>query len=314
MIQTNVNPSQYRGRIAPTPTGYLHLGHAATFLTAFQRAREAGGRIVYRDEDLDPHRCKAIYANAALEDLRWLGIACDEEPPPSPKPSPLRQSSRRETYIAAWRLLQNLGLIYPTLASRRQIARFAHPLHDSNEQDPEPIFPTRFRTPPAIVSTNSTPTPGFAWRFRIPKSRTVRFIDGRLGKQAFEAGSDFGDFIVWRPDGIPSYELAVVVDDLAMGVTEVVRGEDLLRSTARQILLYEALEATPPKWFHTPLLNDPTGRRLAKRDNARSIRSFREQGFTPEKLIREEIFLKPSGCAPKVVEFLDIVSRDRDCS
>jgi glutamyl-tRNA synthetase len=123
------------------------------------------------------------------------------------------------------------------------------------------------------------------WRFRVPDGETIRFIDARRGAQAFAAGTDFGDFVVWRRDNVPAYELAVVADDVAMGITEVVRGEDLLRSTARQLLVYRALGATPPAWCHLPLVRDAEGRRLAKRSNALAIRALRERGMTATEVL-----------------------------
>jgi glutamyl/glutaminyl-tRNA synthetase len=271
-IQENTRASlAYRGRIAPTPTGYLHLGHAATFWTAHERSVQAGGVTILRIEDLDPNRCKPHYADAAIEDLNWLGIRCQE--------GPFYQSRRRTRYLDAWQKLRRGGFIYPCLRSRKDVAQAALAPH--NEQS---IFPVQWRTP-AEKGTNRTEPHGFNWRFRVPDNEVIAFRDENFGDINLTALHDFGDFVVWNRDDIPAYELAVVVDDLAMGVTEVVRGADLLTSTARQILLYRALDADPPAFFHCPLVLDQNGRRLAKRSADLSLRALRARGYSPEEVI-----------------------------
>ncbi|MHB1072086.1 MAG: tRNA glutamyl-Q(34) synthetase GluQRS [Gemmatimonadaceae bacterium] len=261
----------YRGRIAPTPTGDLHLGHARTFHAAWHRAVDAGGSVVLRIEDLDPLRCRPEYTERAIEDLQWLGIRWSE--------GPVYQSRRRDVFEAAWRRLRDAGLVYPSEVSRRELRDAAHAPHE-DEEGAEPIFPPALRPPPGTGRGAPTPA-GVVWRFRVPDGAVIRFTDACRGPQAFTAGVDFGDFIVWRKDDVPAYELAVVADDIAMGITEVVRGEDLLRSTARQLLVYRALGAEPPAWCHLPLLRDAAGRRLAKRHDALSIRQLRAQGLRP---------------------------------
>lgn len=264
--------SGYRGRLAPTPTGYLHLGHAATFWTAFERAREARGTLVYRTENLDPRRCKPEFADAAMEDLRWLGISWDE--------GPVEQSKRREFYLAAWRRLKEAGFLYPCARSRKDVAEAALAPHEE-----ESIFPVEWRTSADEAENFSAPG-GVNWRFRVPEGEVLSFVDGALGEVVRTGQRDFGDFLVWNREDVPAYELAVVVDDIAMGITEVVRGEDLLTSTARQLLLYRALGAEPPRFFHCPLVRNAEGRRLAKRDAAMSLRALREAGWTPEEVLR----------------------------
>ncbi len=259
--------SGYRGRIAPTPTGLLHLGHAATFWTAFQRAREAGGTLVYRTENLDPRRCKPEFADAAMEDLRWLGLSWDE--------GPVEQSGRRTFYREAWRQLKEAGFLYPCTRSRKDVAEASLAPHEE-----EPVFPLEWRTPTTEAENFSVPG-GVNWRFRVPEGELLSFVDGAVGRVARTGQKDFGDFLVWNREDVPAYELAVVVDDLAMGITEVVRGEDLLTSTARQLLLYRALGAEPPRFYHCPLVRDADGRRLAKRDAALSLRALREAGWRP---------------------------------
>lgn len=267
----------YRGRIAPSPTGYLHLGHARTFWQAFQRAREHEGVLIFRNEDLDTQRCRPEFANAMLEDLLWYGIEWQEGPDAGGAFGPYAQSERREFYVDAWRKLLRGGWIYPCCCSRKELALAASAPHDDND---EPIYPGTCRERRLLASAPV----GTNWRFRVPDGECIEFADRRMGKQSFVAGRDFGDFLVWRRDDVPAYQLAVVVDDAAMQVTEVVRGEDLLRSTARQILLQRALGLQTPEYYHCPLINDESGVRLAKRHDALSLRTLRAQGHGPEML------------------------------
>ncbi len=264
-----------RGRIAPTPTGDMHIGHARTFVEAFRRAEAAGGSIVLRIEDLDPLRCRDEWTRRAIDDLAWLGVRWTE--------GPVYQSRRRSTYDEVWRALRDGGYIYPSAVSRREVRDAAHAPHEDDE-DAEPIFPPAFR-PPVGEGRDAERPAGVVWRFRVPDGEVVRFTDACHGEQTFTAGVDFGDFIVWRKDDVPAYELAVVADDIAMRITEVVRGEDLLRSTARQLLVYRALGATPPSWCHLPLVRDESGRRLAKRHESLSIRELRERGLSPAEVL-----------------------------
>ncbi len=272
----------YRGRIAPSPTGYLHLGHAATFWTAFERARERGGTLIFRNEDLDPQRCRAEFVRAMFEDLRWFGIVWQEGPDVGGPFAPYEQSARRELYLNAWRRLLDGGWIYPCDCSRKDLAQAITAPHDDND---EPLYPGTCRERRMIVET--LPDPKYLnanWRFHVPDGEPIEFIDRRMGWQSFVAGRDFGDFLVWRRDDVPAYQLAVVVDDAAMQITEVVRGADLLRSTARQILLQRALKLPTPEYFHCPLLTDEHGIRLAKRHDALSLRTLRERGLGPEQV------------------------------
>jgi glutamyl-tRNA synthetase len=235
---------------------------------------DAGGEIVLRMEDLDPLRCRAEYTQRAIEDLEWLGVKWSE--------GPVYQSERREIYEAAWRALRDAGVIYPSTVSRKELRDAAHAPHEDEES--EPVFPPELRPPPGTGSDAGSPA-GVVWRFRVPDGEVVRFEDARYGAQAFTAGVDFGDFVVWRKDDVPAYELAVVADDVAMGITEVVRGEDLLKSTARQLLVHHSLGAVPPAWCHLPLVRDAEGRRLAKRHQALSVRELRARGYTPEEVL-----------------------------
>jgi len=299
--------SNYRGRLAPSPTGYLHVGHARTFWTAWQRARDAGGALVMRMEDLDPDRSRAIYAEAALDDLRWLGIRWLEGPDRGGPFAPYIQSKRRSIYLAAWRTLLRGGFLFPCRCSRKDLESALSAPHESvtagargsgklEPLDDEPLYPGACRHFKGDIPQLPGPTmeeldaPGDVnWRFRVPDGEAVEFLDRNLGPQRFVAGRDFGDFVVWRRDGVPSYQLACVADDAAMGITEVVRGADLLKSTARQILLNRALGYQNPAWFHCRLLVDHNGRRLAKRHDALSLRALRQRGLTPMNILSADL-------------------------
>ncbi|MDQ3907212.1 MAG: tRNA glutamyl-Q(34) synthetase GluQRS [Acidobacteriota bacterium] len=278
--------SAYRGRIAPSPTGLLHLGHARTFLVAFERARDARGALVLRDEDLDPQRSRAEFAAAMIEDLRWIGIDWQEGPDVGGPFGPYEQSARRAFYEEAWRALVAAGHAYPCVCSRRDLAQSARAPHESPQPhaDDEPIYPGTCR-PRAHATIKVPDSPrGVNWRFRVPDGEAVSFDDLNLGPQRFVAGRDFGDFLVWRRDDVPSYQIACAVDDASMRITEVVRGADLLKSTARQILLQRALGHATPDYFHCELVRDERGERLAKRHDALALRHLRERGLTPAEV------------------------------
>ena len=272
-----------------------------TFAVAWRRAREAGGAVLLRIDDLDPQRSRAEFVSSAMEDLRWLGLAWDGEP--------WLQSGRGEAYRAAWAALVAAGCVYPCGCSRRELQEVATAPHEgagvllSEEQtdlpDVEPLYPgtCQPRWLPGEAegeqeraSWLEAGPEGRNWRFRINDGEPVEFADGGMGGQGFVAGREFGDFAVWRRDGVAAYQLATVVDDAAMGVTEVVRGADLLLSTARQMLLYRALFAGPnglraPAWWHCPLVVDGRGERLAKRSDGMSVRALRESGLSAEQVL-----------------------------
>jgi glutamyl-tRNA synthetase len=297
---------------------------------AWQRARNAGGKLVFRNEDLDYQRCKPEFVRAMYEDLRWLGLDWDEgfylDGVSHGSFGPYSQSERRSFYLDAWRKLRDSGLIYPCTCSRKDLERAlsaphedevqAGPLHgaplhgaESNRraqapspwpaswednsaqpgaaavqfQDDELPYPGTCREKIGTAKDYDSPA-GVSWRFKVPDGETISFDDGYFGRQEFIAGRDFADFLLWRRDDIPAYQLAVVVDDAAMQITEVVRGEDLLKSTARQLLLIRALEYSVPAYFHCPLLRDEKNVRLAKRHDALSLRTLREQGVKAEEL------------------------------
>jgi glutamyl/glutaminyl-tRNA synthetase len=258
-----------------------------------------------RMEDLDPDRSRAEYSAAALEDLRWLGIDWHEGPDVGGPYAPYVQSQRHDVYLAAFKKLRQGGFLYPCRCSRKDLAAALSAPHESAGavQDPlddEPVYPgtcrpsqsepLRTSTSHEIGAENAT---GMNWRFRVPDGETIHFNDLNLGPQRYVAGVDFGDFVVWRRDGVPSYQLACVADDAAMRITEVVRGADLLKSTARQILLNRALGFRDPAWYHCGLITDQNGVRLAKRHDALSIRTLRQRGLTPDEVIFSEL---PKAC------------------
>jgi glutamyl-tRNA synthetase len=275
-----VTSSSYRGRLAPSPTGFLHLGHARTFWIAQQRAQGHRGTLVLRNEDLDRSRCKPEFVSAIVEDLQWFGFQWQEGPDRGGPCAPYSQSERLALYRQAFEKLRAGGFIYPCTCSRQDVLRALQAPHAGED---EPIYPGTCRR--ATGQAKSIQTAGVNWRFQVPDGEAVSFIDGYFGSQQFVAGRDFGDFVVWRHDDFPSYQLAVVVDDAAMAITEVVRGEDLLKSTARQLLLYRALGLLQPKFYHCPLVTDHAGVRLAKRSDTLSLRKLRANGATPQKLI-----------------------------
>lgn len=295
----------YRGRLAPSPTGLLHVGHARTFWTAYQRARDAGGTLVMRMDDLDPERSRSEYADAAIEDLRWLGIRWQEGPGATGQDrpgngggyGPYLQSKRHSLYESAWRTLLRRGFLFPCRCTRKELASAASAPHEGAQANPddEPIYPGTCRHLSPETGQLPGPTasrfiPEIAnWRFRVPDGVAVEFYDQHLGPQRFVGGVDFGDFLVWRRDNVPSYQLACAVDDAAMAITEVVRGADLLKSTARQILLLRALGVAAPSWYHCTLVADHNGQRLAKRHDALSLRALRQRGITPMNIFSAEL-------------------------
>jgi len=254
----------------------MHLGHARTFWIAQQRARAANGKLMLRFDDMDRARCRPEFIDAFITDMSWLGLAWE---------TPLiAQLDRLDVYRNALAQLHAAGRIYPCHRSRKELAETVSAPHDDGEAD-EPVFPIDWRphpddTPPTLENHLDT-----NWRFRVPEGTTVSFPDGAAGPQWATAGEDFGDFLVWRRDRLPSYQLACAVDDGVMAITEVVRGADLIKSTFRQILLLKALQLPRPDYYHAPLMTDENGERFAKRSNALSLQTLREQGVTPAEII-----------------------------
>ncbi|RXK53307.1 tRNA glutamyl-Q(34) synthetase GluQRS [Oleiharenicola lentus] len=273
--------SSYIGRLAPSPTGLLHLGHARTFWIAQQRARAAEGRLFLRNDDLDRARCRPEFVTAMIEDLRWFGFAWEEPM--------ITQSERIPLFRAALARLHAGGFIYPCACSRKDVQQAIAAPHEGAFND-EPLYPGTCRPenlpPDSRLRSPAAPAPGdgFNWRFRVPDGETLTFQDGHGGEQRATAGHDFGDFLVWRKDDVPSYQLASVVDDADLGITEVVRGADLIKSTFRQLLLFRALGFAIPAFCHCPLVTDEFGVRLAKRHDALALRTLREHGRKPAEI------------------------------
>jgi glutamyl-tRNA synthetase len=258
-------------RLAPSPTGALHLGNARTFLINWALARRNGWRIVLRIDDLDGPRIKQGADRGAIEDLQWLGIDWDE--------GPYYQSADLSRYEQAIRTLTDEGLTYPCAATRRQIeAALSAPHGDEHELR----YPGLYRPPagPPIAEDEDT-----AIRVIVP-DEPIAFVDELLGPQAVNVQQQVGDFVISGKNGLPAYQLTVVVDDAAQGITDIVRGDDLLDSTARQHLLYRSLGLYPmPRYWHLPLVVGPDGRRLAKRHGDSRLSTYRQEGIPPEKII-----------------------------
>jgi glutamyl-tRNA synthetase len=272
-----------RGRFAPSPTGGLHVGNARTALLAWLHARAAGGRFVMRVEDLDVGRVRPGVMEAQLEELRWLGLDWDEGPDAGGPHAPYVQSARGEWYEAALRRLAERGLLYGCVCSRRDIAAAASAPHMGEEG---PRYPGTCRGRAVDAAAPSLLRLGvseLALRLGVEPGE-VCFGDLLMGRRCYDPAAETGDFVVRRKDGAAAYQLAVVVDDAAMGITHVVRGADLLSSTARQLLLYRALGLPPPAFLHVPLMLGGDGERLAKRHGAVSLAELRARGVRPERV------------------------------
>ncbi len=250
-------------------------------MMAAERSRRHSGTLILRNEDLDSQRCRAEFVSAMYEDLRWLGIVWTEGPDCGGPYAPYSQSERRTSYRTAWQRLRDAGYIYPCTCSRKDLAAAATA---PNDADDEPIYPGLCRSRTDAVAFHEPQ--GVNWRFRVPDGEAIAFTDLHLGPQAFVAGKNFGDFLVWRKDDVPAYQLAVTVDDALMEITEVVRGADLLKSTARQILLFRALGYSAPDYYHCELVRDANGLRMAKRHDSASIRHLRQIGQTPQQVLQ----------------------------
>jgi glutamyl-tRNA synthetase len=277
------------GRLAPSPTGVLHLGNARSFLLAWLSVRSAGGTLRMRVEDIDGPRVKPDAAAQAFEDIAWLGLDFDGEP--------LFQSKRLSIYADAVAHLMDEGLAYPCVCSRKEIEEAASAPHESWQD--AVVYPGTCRDRFASLDeAKATTGKDPAVRFCVDVD-SVPFEDGFLGGQE---GLIRGDFVIQKRDGGPAYQLAVVIDDADTGIGEVLRGDDLLVSTPRQLLLYEALGRTPPGFLHVPLVVGEDGRRLAKRHGDTSLRRFREAGVPTETVVGYLAWLcgfrsEPEACA-----------------
>ena len=265
------------GRFAPSPSGRLHLGNLACSLLAWLSAKSQGGSIVLRIEDLDAARCPRIYADQLEEDLRWLGLVWDEGGSDGGPHGPYYQSECAGIYTESYRKLEGMGLVYPCFCSRAQL----HAASAPHTSDGNVVYPGTCRnlTPAQVAEKSRTKAP--AWRIKVPDEE-IAFTDLCMGEHRAQLRTAWGGVYLRRADGVFAYQLAVVVDDARMGVTQVVRGSDLLSSTARQIYLYRLLGLTPPSFAHCPLLLDAQGRRLSKRDGDQSLEHLRGRYTAPE--------------------------------
>lgn len=273
------------GRFAPSPSGRIHLGNILCSLLAWLSARQKGGRVVLRMEDLDTARCPRSYARQMEADLRWLGLTWDEGPGADGGRGPYYQSERTALYEAALDTLEKMGLVYPCFCTRAEL----HAASAPHREDGQVVYGGTCRglTPSQIRERSRLRPP--ALRLRVPEEE-LAFLDGHMGVFRENLARDCGDFLLRRSDGMFAYQLAVVVDDAAMGVTEVVRGADLLDSTPRQLLLYRLLGLPAPAFFHIPLLLSADGRRLSKRDADAGLDALRRR-CAPEEILGSLAFL-----------------------
>jgi glutamyl-tRNA synthetase len=288
------------GRFAPSPSGRLHLGNLACSLLAWLSAKSRGGRIVLRIEDLDAERCPRRYADQLEADLAWLGLTWDEGGSAGGPNGPYYQSECAEIYTKSYNDLRDKNLVYPCFCSRAQL----HAASAPHTSDGNVIYPGTCRglSEAAVAEKEQKKAP--AWRIRVPDEE-IAFVDGCMGPHRENLLRECGDFYLRRADGVFAYQLAVVVDDARMGVTEVVRGADLLSSTARQLYLYRLLGLAAPRFAHCPLLLAPDGRRLSKRDGDQSLEHLQSR-YTAAEIIGKLAYvygLQPAP-APRTPESL----------
>lgn len=267
------------GRFAPSPSGRIHLGNILCCLLAWLSVRQKGGRVVLRIEDLDTARCPRRYADQMEEDLRWLGLGWDEGPTVGGPAGSYYQSERAALYQAALEKLEAKGLVYPCFCTRAEL----HAASAPHREDGQAVYAGTCRRLTAAQAAERTRVRAPALRLQVPEAEWG-FTDGHMGPYRENLARDCGDFLLRRSDGIFAYQLAVVVDDAAMGVTEVVRGADLLDSTPRQLYLYDLLGLEPPRFLHFPLLLAPDGRRLSKRDAVAGLDSLQGR-LTAEEVL-----------------------------
>lgn len=286
--------AQVVGRFAPTPSGYLHLGNLFCSLLAWLSAKSQGGRMVLRMEDLDVERCSPDFALQAQRDLSTLGLTWEEGPDKGGPHSPYDQGSRAGFYTVQLEKLQGLGLVYPCFCSRAEL----HAASAPHTSDGEVIYAGTCRdlSPQEVAQRRKVRSP--ALRLRVPQE-VLAFTDLHYGPQKQDLPTQCGDFILRRSDGVFAYQLAVVADDGDMGITQVVRGRDLLSSTPRQILLYRLLGYPVPEFAHTPLLLAPEGRRLSKRDGDMSLSGLLRRGYSPQDVVGLLAYL--AGLVPQPV-------------
>ena len=262
-----------RGRFAPSPSGRMHLGNLWSALLAWLSARSQGGEMVLRLEDLDPDRCTRAWCDQVMRDLEWLGLTWDNEP--------VYQSERTAVYAQAFHALEERGLIYPCYCTRAERLAASAP----HRSDGQTIYDGRCSRLTEAEREALSQTRRPAWRVKVGQE-SITFCDFLYGEYKEDLKNDCGDFILRRSDGVYAYQLAVVCDDGDMGITQVVRGRDLLDSTPRQLYLYGLLGLTPPEFYHVPLLLAPDGRRLSKREHDQERGELQSRYTAPELLGR----------------------------
>ena len=267
------------GRFAPSPSGRIHLGNILCALLVWLSARQKGGKVVLRIEDLDTARCPRRYARQMEDDLRWLGLTWDEGPGVGGPDEPYYQSERTALYQAALEKLEQKGLVYPCFCTRAELRAASAP----HREDGQVVYAGTCRNLTAAEAAEKAKHRPPALRLRVPEE-SWGFTDGHMGVYEENLARDCGDFLLRRSDGMFAYQLAVVVDDASMGVTEVVRGADLLDSTPRQLYLYSLLGLKAPVFYHFPLLLTADGRRLSKRDADAGLDVLRGSSPAPEIL------------------------------
>lgn len=268
------------GRFAPSPSGRIHLGNILCCLLAWLSARQKGGRVILRIEDLDIARCPRRYGEQMCRDIQWLGLDWDEGPVIGGPSGPYEQSRRTALYQAALRRLEAQGLVYPCFCTRAEL----HAASAPHREDGQVVYPGTCRGLTAEQAAERARRTGRAPALRLWVPEEITFTDGHMGEYREWLPADCGDFLLRRSDGIFAYQLAVVVDDAAMGVTEVVRGADLLASTPRQLLLYRLLGLEAPAFYHFPLLLGSDGQRLSKRNADAGLDTLGERYTAPEIL------------------------------
>ncbi|MCC8195177.1 MAG: tRNA glutamyl-Q(34) synthetase GluQRS [Deltaproteobacteria bacterium] len=279
-------PGRARGRLAPSPTGFLHLGNAWAFWMAWLDARSRGGECVLRFEDIDPARARPEYAEAVARDLAWLGLDWDYGPGAGngkENPDIFLQSRRAARYRDALNFLRARGLVYPCYCTRKELRDIAGAPHVDDAGAPYPG--TCRRLTDAEKKRLEAAGRSHSLRLLCPEKTPWRFTDALMGDREMTLEQCGGDFALRRSDGVFAYQLAVVVDDITMGVTTVVRGKDIQVSTPRQLYLYSLFGVTPPRYAHLPLVTDETGARLAKRHASLTLASLRDAGVWPETIL-----------------------------
>lgn len=305
--------SPHRSRLAPSPTGALHIGNVRTLLLAWLSARSAGGAVILRVEDIDRARCRPEHSERMLDDLRWLGLHPDEGPGVGGQYAPYEQSARYPAYRGALDRLIASGHAYACTCSRADLAQSASAPHGPDGL----VYPgtCRGRYASAAEARMASRRP-MAWRFNASTLPARPWNDAFRPDVPMPVAVD--DFVLWRSDDVPSYQLAVAVDDMAMAVSEVVRGDDLITSTPRQLALIDVLGGRAPEYMHVPLVLDVSGHRMAKRDGSLTVAALRSAGVTAPRLtgfLAHSLGLQPAP-APRTLDELmrtfrwDNVTRD----